>query len=583
MGSGSSSDNRGFLGISRGDWAVAAAVAALTVALYARTVGFDFVDFDDPEYLLENHHLSQGTAVDVVRWAFTTFHLSNWHPLTWISHAIDLALFGRSAVAHHLGNLLLHTANATLLFLVMRSMTGARWRSALLAALFALHPLRVESVAWISERKAVLCAFFWILTIGAHLRFARRPGIGRFLAVPSCMALSLLSKPTSVTIPFVLLLLDVWPLNRLSQPGHDWSASARRLLSLIGEKVPLLALSAAVSVLTLLAPLSQAQVIPLESLPLARRAAVAVVAAATYIAKTFAPTGLAFLYPYPASVPAWQATGAALLLVSLTVVFLRRPAARPFCVVGWLWYLGTLVPMSGIVQVGFQAMADRYTYLPHVGLLLAVVWGAHAITGRRRLAAGIAVAAVATLALLSWRQMDYWRSSIALFERAIDVTDRNYFAHNNLGLVHLKEGRTQEAIAHFFQALEYQPRSFRAHANLALALERLGRAEESLLHFERSVEIVPDDCEIRSLYAQGLDANGRHEEAVVQFREVARRAPTRVAAHINLGVALFRGGEPEAAAASFRKALHLEPGNSKAQEYLGIALAKQGSRRDKAD
>jgi protein O-mannosyl-transferase len=440
-----------------------AALALLTLAVWLPALRNGFTNLDDPYYVTANPQVLRGITRAGIAWAMTAKVASNWHPLTLLSHMLDCQLFGLDPAGHHATSLLLHLANVLILFAVLCRMTGAAGRSAVVAALFALHPTHVESVAWVAERKDVLSALFWILAMGAWARYARQPSAGRYLLVALLMVLGLAAKPMVVTLPFALLLLDVWPLDRLHL---GW----RRLIL---EKLPLLALSAASSLITL--RYQQASLAPLDVAPWSLRAANALVAYAAYLGKLFLPRHLAVFYPIPLSIPAWQAAGAALLLIAITALAVRRARREPWLLTGWLWFLGTLVPVIGLVQVGRQAMADRYLYIPSIGLFLAVVWSVAELGRRHRAVLATAAGAVLlALAVMTRVQIGYWSDSATLFRHALAATGDNYLAHIGLGKALMGERDCEGAAEQFRAALARYPRLNEARAGL----EAVRRAAE---------------------------------------------------------------------------------------------------------
>ncbi len=480
-------------------WLPGILLAAIILATYWPVAGFDFVVYDDYSYITNNPVVQEGLSVRGLSWAFTTFHASNWHPLTWLSHMLDVELFGLDAGWHHLVNALIHLANSVLLFLVLRGMTGATWRSFVVAALFGVHPLHVESVAWVAQRKDVLSGFFWILAMAAYLRYVRRPGTARYLAALACFALGLLCKPMAVTLPFVLLLLDWWPLGRMAgepgaqgAPGQPLHAGLPKLLL---EKVPFLLLSALSAAVTFLAQ-KQGGALD-QALSLWARVQNALVAYAAYLWKTVAPVSLAVLYPHPgSSVPAGKAIAAGLLLAALTAAFVHLRGRRPHLLAGWLWYLGTLVPVIGLVQVGVQSLADRYTYIPLVGIFIALSWEAGDRLSRLRVrpsgAAVVAGLVLSALVAVSGVQVRYWRNSVALFRHALSVEPDNWVAHVNLGWALEQEGRLDDAASHYRAALAIRPGNPYAHNNLGYVLELLGRTDEAVFHYREALRLKPD-------------------------------------------------------------------------------------------
>jgi tetratricopeptide (TPR) repeat protein len=549
---------------------VAAAIVLAVVAVYARTAGFAFV-FDDDQYLVQNTALRGGLTLRSLGWAFTSLTASNWHPLTWISHLLDVALFGMQPGPHHLTNLLLHAAGAVLLLLALRALTGALWPSAFVAAAFALHPLHVESVAWVSERKDVLSGVFWMLTLLAYARYARRPSAGRYALVAAAFALGLLAKPMLVTLPFVLLLLDFWPLGRLAPRGDRTRAA-------LLEKLPLLVLSAASAVVTYEAQWRAGAIDAWGEHPLGWRVGNALLSYVAYLGKTIWPSGLAAFYPASvAPIPALPAVAALLLLLALTVAAVALGARRGYLLAGWLWYLGTLVPVIGLVKVGSQSMADRYTYLPLVGVFVAVAWGAADAAGRMRrgrgalLAWGAAVW-LAAMAVVAAVQAGTWRDNLTLYGHAVAVTEGNYFMEANLGTRLLAAGRTQEALGHLEEALRIAPAYPEAHNALGWALTQAGRLREGETHL-REATGKPGYLEAQCNLAENLARQGRAAEAFAIYDAALRRRPDDPVLRNALGSLLLRQGRTEEARAAFEGILRAHPDSAEAHYNLGLLLA----------
>jgi tetratricopeptide (TPR) repeat protein len=558
-------------------WAAGLLLAALTAVPYLQTGGFSFVNYDDGRYVYENPHVSRGFTKEGIAWALRSFDADNWHPLTWLSHMADVELFGRDAGRHHLMNLLFHLLNTALLFAVLHRMTHDLGRSAFVAGLFGVHPLHVESVAWIAERKDLLCAFFWILTMGAYLRYVRNPGPWRYGQVAAGLSLGLSCKPMAVTLPFALLLLDWWPLARLG-PGP---VSRSEIFRLIREKIPLMALSAGSCVLTLLAQAKGGALKSMEAFPAAARISNAVVSCADYLAKTVWPSSLAVFYPHPSSVgadiPGWRIGGAILLLAGISCLVLLQARRRPYLAVGWLLYLGTLVPVAGLVQVGSQAMADRYTYIPLTGIFIAVAWGIPSALGERgrkeRALAAAALAALLALAAAARVQAGYWRDSFTLFERAKRVTEKNWLASNNLGAAREKSGRYEEAIADFREALTYRPDYAEAWYNLGVAYEKSGRPEEAVGHYLTALAKNPNYPD--AWYNLGVvrEKLGLPRQAAAAYEEAVRIDRDHAEAWYNLGVLLGNLGRQERAVSCFREAVRVRPDRAEAWNNMGIAYA----------
>lgn len=557
-------------------------LAVMTLAFFWQVGGFEFVNYDDDLYVTENLHLQKGFSPEGLRWAFTTTEAANWHPVTWLSLMLDERLFGRNPSGYHLTSLLFHILNTLLLFRALRRMTGDLWPSAFVAALFALHPLHVESVAWVAERKDVLSAFFWMLTMISYLRYTERPATGRYLLVLLVFAIGLMAKPMLVTLPFVLLLLDVWPLGRL-----NLEALKQRGWLLVGEKIPLLALTLASSVITFLAQQSGGAVSSIERLPFSLRLENALVSYVRYIGKMLWPAKLAPFYPQIENGhPFWQTAGAALFLAAISILVFQMRRARPFLAVGWLWYLGTLVPVIGIVQVGAQAIADRYTYIPLIGLFIMIAWGVPPLLANRPFQKAVlgfsAVVLLSSLAILSWRQAGYWRNSLTLFNHALRATSRNYVAHVNLGTALEKNGNLDEAIVQYTKALQIQPLLDRAHSNLGAALNKKGEFSEAIHHFSIALEITPTLATAHYNLGVTLEEIGQLDEALSHFSKAIESKPNYVEAYNNMGAVLDKKGRSDQAVAQFTKALQLKPDLATAHYNLGIALEKQGKLNEAA-
>jgi protein O-mannosyl-transferase len=554
------------------------ALSLATLAVYWQTSEHDFVAYDDDQYVYANSIVKAGITASGVRWAFTTFFYANWHPLTWLSHMLDCQLFGVNAEAHHVINLGFHLASALLLFGVLLRMTRQPWRSSLVAGIFALHPLHVESVAWISERKDVLSTFFAILTLLLYVRYTEVSTTRRYVAMAFVFALGLMAKPMLVTLPIVLILLDLWPLRRL-----DWPPTSPVMRHLTWEKTPLFAMSAVSSILTFLAQRNYGSVIALNRLPLPARLANAAVAYVSYIAKACWPVDLAVLYP-AYELAAEKVAAACLILITATVGAWLSAKRRPYLLVGWLWYLLMLVPVIGLVQVGLQSMADRYTYLPLVGLSLAVVWGvADFVKGRyflRAISAALAVVVLLALSANAYRQVGYWRSSQTLFEHTLAVTRGNYIIHNNLGVTLAGQGRHEEAISHYRKALAIAPDYPDAHANLGKELLKSGKFGEALPHLVEALRLKSDQPQVHADLGVLLAAQGNFEEARQHLQESLRLSPQNPEGHSNLCFVLQRMGRLDEAINHCSEALRLKSDLLDARFNLGTALAAQGKKAD---
>jgi protein O-mannosyl-transferase len=493
-------------------------LTVLTWIVFGQTLWHDFINYDDPRYVYENTKIISGLSLGGIAWAFTHIHSMNWHPLTTISHMLDCQLYGLRSGWHHFTNILLHTIAVVLLFLALTKMTGAFWRSGFAAAVFAIHPLRVESVAWIAERKDVLSGVFFMLTLLAYVHYTRLPSVRRYLVVVFVLACGLTSKPMLVTVPFVLLLLDYWPLDRIK--GQFWT----RVL----EKLPLVVLSAISSIATLVA--QKGAVGWTEELPIFERINNAVVSYVLYIWQMFWPARLAVFYPHPEnSLALWEIISCVLLLICITAIAIALRKPRPYLITGWLWYLGMLVPVIGLVQVGWQGRADRYTYLPQIGLYIAVTWAVADLTAswrRKRIILSVAgLLIVVVLSLCALVQTSYWRDSETLFKHALAVTRNNDVAENNLGIVFLRQGKLDEAVSLLQAAVALRPDNSPAHENLAKALLQKGEVADALIHYQKLLELQPDNIEVHNIVGTVLIQQHRIRDGVEEWQKVLAIQP----------------------------------------------------------
>jgi tetratricopeptide (TPR) repeat protein len=556
-------------------------LALVTLAVFWPVAKNDFVNYDDGAYVEKNPTVQAGLTWASVKWAFTTDYSCNWHPLTWLSHMLDCELFGLHATGHHLVNVLFHLVNVVLLFQLLFRTTRAFWQSALVAALFAWHPLRVESVAWVAERKDVLSAFFFLLTLWAYGRYAefkiqnskfkRRP-MGWYSAALFFFALGLMSKPMLVTLPFVLLLLDYWPLGRVS--GSEFRLSSGRKLLL--EKLPFLALSVASSVITYRVQQGGGAVV--IDLSPGGHIANALVSYVRYLGKMFWPLNLAVFYPHPVHWPVLTVLASALLLILVSAVALQQWRRRPYLAVGWFWYLGMLVPVIGLVQVGLQSMADRYTYLPMIGFWILLIWGAgDFFTSRagRPVAVAAAMVWLAACAFLCRQQIRHWRNSGTLFEHAAQVTVGNYLAYNNLGNYQYAQGKLEEAMADYRKAIACNSAFEDPLNNLALVLYRQQKYPEAITYFKAALRARPDRVEVHHSLAEVLRETGVFEEAAEHYRFVLERQPDNAAAHNSLGTVLVKQGRLDEATAQFREAVRCATNAPTARLNLALALVDQ--------
>jgi len=571
----------------RREFLVGVFLVAITLAVFWQVTGHDFIAFDDPEYVIDNPMVRAGLTPQGIRWAFSTFYAANWHPLTWLSHMLDSHLYGLNPGRHHLTSLLLHLLSSLLLFLVLVKMTTTLWRSAAVAALFAVHPLHVESVAWIAERKDVLSTCFWMLTMWAYLRYTRNPGRTSYLITLILYALGLMAKPMLVTLPLVLILLDYWPLGRWARAGlvHEPGRHGGRIAALVWEKAPFILLAALSSTVTLIAQWQGGAVSPTEIVPFGVRFWNALVAYLLYLVKIVWPVGLAVFYPHPGrSLPWWLVLCAALVLVGITLGVLRARKTQPYLVTGWFWYLGTLLPVIGLIQVGEQAMADRYCYIPLIGPFLMISWGAPALAARwltpRVLLPVLTAATLSALICVTWGQVRYWRDSFTLFTHTLSVTTNNSRMHNNLANVLAQRGEIEKAITHYEKALAIQPKYPEAESNLGAALISQGRVEEGIGHYREALRLDPNLAEVHNNLGVALADQGKTEEAVSHYLKAVELKPDYAEAHNNLGNILADQGRFAEAIARFQEALRLQPFYPQAHNNLGVALARQGRLRE---
>jgi tetratricopeptide (TPR) repeat protein len=539
---------------------ISAGLAALSFGVFCLAMRNGFVNFDDDLYVSSNRHVQAGLTARSVAWAWTTLHAGYWQPLTWISLQLDTQLFGRASWGYHLTNVVWHATNAALFFAVLRRLTGSTWRSAAAAALFAVHPLRVESVAWVTERKDVLSTFFALLTLLAYAWHAECPSWRRYGLVIAGLTLGLAAKPMLVTLPVALLLLDYWPLGR----WRGGEGTRRSPLELALEKVPLLTVALAFGAITIYAQESSHALLTLERVPFAARLGNAVLAYGWYLGATFWPLGLAPTYPHPGPDLSWLwVAGVALLLLAISALVALDVRRRPYLAVGWLWFLITLLPVVGLLQAGEQPWADRFTYLPHLGLLLALVWSGHDLAVRCGIPRGLRLAAtgaiIAACAVASLLQVGRWHDSVTILEHALRVAADNPVAHNTLGAALLEKGRTDEAVCHFREALQLDPGSVKARFNLGLGLERQGRANEAVTQYQEALRLAPGFApghfNLGVLYA----GQGQIAPAIAAFQQSLHLEPDFAAAHYNLAAALVEDGRADEAAPHFAEAVRLDP------------------------
>jgi len=562
------------------------ALGALLVFWQVRS--FEFINYDDNVFLTENPHFSHGLNRDDIIWAFTTPNVRNWLPLTWLSFMLDSQLFGLNPYWMHLENLFLHIANTLLLFAILKRITGSLWPSAFVSAAFALHPMHVESVAWIIERKDVLSTLFLLLTLAAYVGYVRRRSLVSYMLTVLLFALGLLAKPMLVTLPFVLLLLDYWPLDRfaasqtIKTPSGEYVKPVpvperRRILHrVIVEKIPFLALAAVSGVITFLSQQNSGEVATY-------RIANVFLSYVRYIGKMFWPQNMAVFYPFEnVSIPTWQIVLCVLILLIISIFAVRFGREQRYLPVGWFWFVGTLIPVIGLVQSGVQSYADRYTYIPYIGLFIVIAWGLPELLSKwlyRKIARGIAAAMVLTaMGIGTYRQVGYWKNSSTLFTHAIEVTQNNYIAHNNLGVAYGNLGRYQDAIESCKQAIKIKPDYVDAHCNLGTAYLNLGRYQDAIESCKQAIKIKPDYAEAHNNLGVAYGNLGCYQDAIESCKQAIKIKPDYAEAHNNLGFAYSNLGRYQDAIESYKQAIKIKPDYAEAHNNLGNAYLMTGDK-----
>jgi tetratricopeptide (TPR) repeat protein len=600
-----------------------------TLLVFWQVRNFDFINYDDDSYVSENPHVLNGLTEDGVIWAFTTNRSANWHPLTWLSLMLDCQLFCAASLSGganpgwmHLMNLILHLANTLLLFAILKKMTGALWPSAFVAAAFALHPMHVESVAWIAERKDVLCTLFLLLTLAAYAGYVNRPSVFRYIAAFVAFALGLMAKPMLVTLPFLLLLLDYWPLNRFAAPVRDTfrrkgkppdqirnftrrsfneggpqsdtersvgpvseiQNSKFSILNSVFEKIPFFVLASASSVITFLVQRAGSAMIDINALPLKYRTANAFLSYARYISKMFWPQNLAVFYPFDIRNNSllWQGAMCVLLLLVISILVIRFGRNQKYLPVGWFWFVVTLVPVIGLVQVGYQAFADRYTYISYIGLFIMIAWGLPELLSKwpqRKIALGLSmVMALTTLGICTHQQISYWNNSFTLFSHAIKVTQNNYVAYNICGMSYNNLGRYQDAIESYKQAIIFKPDYVEAHYNLGVVYGALSRWQEAIESYKQAIRIKPDYAKAYLNLGVSYEGLGRWQEAIESYKQAIQIEPDYAKAYYNLGVVCSKLGRWQDAAEAYKQAIRIKPDFVLAHYNLGVAYLVTGDK-----
>jgi protein O-mannosyl-transferase len=567
-----------------------AALIAITLAVYWQVGNHEFLNYDDTVYVTENPHVTTGITGSNIIWAFTSVHADNWHPVTWLSHMADAQIYGMNPRGHHLTNVLIHAISTVLLFLLLFRLTGSLWQSSFTAALFALHPLHVESVAWVAERKDVLSAFFWFLTLLLYAEYVTKKKPTMYILSLFSFVLGLMSKPMLVTLPVVMLLMDFWPINRdrleKQEPGHFRLSGTQSFLpALVKEKIPFFVCSLLSSAVTIYAQRAGGAIKNFTEVPLGFRIENAITAYVKYLAKTLWPHNLAVLYPFPSSFPLWQVIGSLLVLILMSAATILVRRRHPYLAVGWFWFLVTLVPVIGLIQVGMQAMADRYTYIPLVGLFIMAAWGVPTLIKelhhRQVILALLAGVVITASAALTWQQLGYWQDSISLFRHTLQVTSGNYIAHGNLGCALAEKGNLDAAIEEYQKALAINPRDFKALYNLGLDLAEKGDLEAAIKADKETLWINPNSFAAHNNLGNALFKKGNLDAAIKEYQVAIGINPNFLAAHNNLGYVFASEGNLDAAITEYREALRINPNFSQVRRNLEIALAQQKKRQDR--
>ena len=554
-----------------------------TIVVFGQIINHDFVYFDDNVYVIENKHVKAGLGAKSALWALSTTHAEFWHPLTWLSLMLDTQLFGFNPSGYLFTNLLLHVCSTLLIFAFFNRTSGKLWQSGFVAALFALHPLHVESVAWIAQRKDVLSTFFWMLTMVTYFYFVQQPALMRYLLVLLFFSMGLMAKPMLITLPFVLLLMDFWPLRRL-RCSESPKLSIRSVFPLVQEKIPLFIIAAASSFVTFFAQQAGGGLKSLKAVPLIDRIINALVSYISYLGKMIWPQNLTCFYPYHGEFPWWQSSGSLMLLVLISVAAIKSTQRHPYFITGWLWYLGTLVPVIGFVKIGDFSMADRYTYVPIIGIFVVIAWGVPDLLKRwrhRKPALTVfAIVVLFSLMVATWTQVGLWKSSYTLFEHCLKVTSNNYLAHNSFALALKRQGNTSEAVQHFREALRINPRYAKSHYNLANTLEEQGKTAEAIKHHSEALRIDPNISGAHNNLGIILEKQGNINDAIDHFRMSLRINADDEIAHYNLGNALAQIGDFDGAEKHYHETLRINPDNADAHYNLGIVFEKQGKMDD---
>jgi len=550
------------------------ALFVITLAVYIPVGNHEFINYDDDFYVVANPHVASGITGKNIAWAFTTMHQSNWHPITWLSHMADAQFYGMAPRGHHLTNVFIHAASTLLLFLLLLRITGAVWQSSFVAALFALHPLHVESVAWVAERKDILSAFFWFLTLLFYSEYAAQRKKSLYLLTLITFVLGLMSKPMLVTLPVIMLLIDFWPLDRYRHEEQEQGLRQLlpRVITVVKEKIPFFACTLLSSVITIYAQGKGGAISNLETVSFWVRIENALISYVKYITKALWPVDLGVLYPIQFSFPLWQVIGALLVLLLFSVIAVMSGRRHPYLPVGWFWFLVALLPVIGLIQVGAQSMADRYTYIPLTGLFILVAWGVPDLIKGLQYRVGILAllggAVIAASAALTWQQLGYWRDSVALYRHTLQVTSGNCIIHYNLGNAFLNKEKPEEAIPEFREAIRINPNFAVAYRNLGLALYKKGNLDAAIYELEKALRINPGDADAHRNVGLVYLKKGFLDPAIRSYQAALRINPDLADAHRNLGIALFSKGNLQAAVSELQAALRLNPNDSRTNNIL---------------
>jgi tetratricopeptide (TPR) repeat protein len=566
-------------------------LVSVTLGIYYQTSDYEFINFDDPSYIINNQHVNSGLNIYNITWAFTSIHASNWHPVTWLSHMLDVQLFGLDPKGHHLVNVVFHLINTLLLYFLLFETTKEHWKSSFVAALFALHPLHVESVAWIAERKDVLSALFFFITLNLYYWYVRRPSISRYILAFSAFSIGLMSKPMLVTLPFVLLLMDYWPLQRVSFVKTNTNIPTiteiknqkSLLLKITLEKLPFFAFSVVSSIITYYAQSRGGAVAKIKLVPISFRFVNALVAYVNYIFKMIWPHNLSVIYPLPDTITILKGLTTGLFLTVISTISIRMARRHPYLIVGWLWYIGTLVPVIGLVQVGRQSMADRYTYLPLIGLFIIAAWGIPSIVQKGRYRNSIlsimSVLFLLTYSLFTWFQLGYWKNSVTLFRHATQAVANNYAAYNLLGGTYSHLDMPDEAISNFSEVLRIYPDDEEAITGIGIALTKKGDLEGATSYFRKAVYLEPNSAECQSNLGFALSQQGQVEDGIRHLLEAVRLQPgnpKNAEIHFHIGTSFAALGKIDQSIDHFVKAIRIKPDFVESHYNLGVAFAKQG-------